>query len=385
MNGKNGKLMLIAAVWAVTCVLNCSLLPPRLAHRVTVEKVLMAPLPLLVRAAGNLNPKDSNTVKAQFDGSVKQKLFREGQHVKRGELLMELGREKIQLDYQTKKDALDNAVSDLIKARREVRLQKALFAKQAVAYSSVEDAGRAVVKAEQSLRSAQETFHEMQATWDSALVTAPIDGTVVKDAVGEDKTIALGKDLVTVADVSEFTVHARVDELDIRSVHEGQTASVRLPVYAGTALPAVVTEIGTAPESNGLLSVPVVLRITSVQGLLLRPKLTADVTIHTGATPPLLSVPSTAVANADGETKVWTLDSLNRLRARKVELGRSNGDRVEITKGLDAGDTVVVSADSNFSDGMQIILKSIKKPPTRPGAKPPVRGAIPPSGGPALP
>ena len=76
---------------------------------------------------------------------------------------------------------------------------------------------------------------------------------------------------------------------------------------------------------------------------------------------------------------------MNRLRARKVELGRSNGDRVEITKGLDAGDTVVVSADSNFSDGMQIILKSIKKPPTRPGAKPPVRGAIPPSGGPALP
>jgi len=349
---------LLGSLGALT-LLNCMLLPDHFAPHVDVETVRQKPLPLLVRASGNLNPKDSNTVKIRFEAAVEKKLFREGQQVRRGELLLLLSRDRIRLDYQTKKDSLDNANADLVKARREVRLQTELYKKQAVAYSAVEDARASVIKAVQNVRSTQESFHEMQEIWNSAMVTAPLDGTIVKDWIGEDKMVAAGKELMTVADVSEFTVHARVDELDIRSVHEGQKAEITLPVFQSVKVPAVVTEIGTAPEGNGLLAVPVVLRITDSKGLLLLPKLTSEVTIFTGVTEPVLSVPTEAIANTDGETHVWTLDALHRLRSKEVELGRSNPDRVEIVKGLAAGDSVVTSAEPDFAAGIHVILGAL--------------------------
>ena len=170
-----------------------------------------------------------------------------------------IGRDRIRLDFQSKKDAWTNAESDLVHAKRDLRLQKQLFKKEAVAYSTVDDAQRALVKAEQALRGAKQAMKVAQDQWDSSNVTAPISGTVVKDWIGEDKSVSSGKEIVTVADVSDYTLHAKVDELDIHQVHEGQKAEVRLQSFQDTPLPALVTEVGTQIEGSGLPEIPVVL------------------------------------------------------------------------------------------------------------------------------
>src|SRR5439155_483661 len=159
-------------------------------------------------------------------------------------------------DYQAKLDALHNAKTDLTQARKEVKLQKTLYAKEAVAYSAVEDAARNLVKATQTLRSAQESFALEQQRWDAAEVIAPFFGTVVKDSLGDNKSVVAGNEIVTVADVSEFTVKGRVDELDIKRVVENQPGEVRVQIYPQAVFKARVTQIGSQSDTAESSAIP---------------------------------------------------------------------------------------------------------------------------------
>jgi RND family efflux transporter MFP subunit len=352
---------IVGICWAFVTLLNLVILPARHAIHVTSEVVGEAPLALVVRAPGNLDAKASATVKAQFDGDIVSKHFHEGQTVKAGQLLVVINRDKIRLDYQQKQDALANAKTDLVQAKKEIRLQKTLFSKQAVAYSAVEEAERSLVKATQSLRSADQTFKLEQAVWDSARTISPIAGTVVKDDLGDDKNATNGKGIATIADVSKFTVKARVDELDIKRVEENQSAEVRIQIYPQIVFKARVTQVGSQPESADSTAIPVVLTLEDNQGILLRPKLTADVRIILGQTRPVVSVPLSAISNADGNTRVWVLGLGDRLHGRAVTLGQTNPDRVEVKQGLRPGERVCTTADTALEDGMRVYIGTAER------------------------
>jgi RND family efflux transporter MFP subunit len=350
------RAFVIGFFWTIVTLLNLVILPARHALHVTAEAVKMAPLELVVRAPGSLDAKDSASVKAQFEGEIVSKHFHEGQTVKAGQLLVVLNRDKIRMDYQQKQDAVINAKADLAQAKKEIRLQKTLFSKQAVAHSAVEEADRNLVRANQALRAAEQAALMEQAIWDSARVVSPIAGTVVKDDIGEDKNATNGKGIATIADVSQFTVKARVDELDIKRVAENQPAEVRIQIYPQRLFKARVTQVGSQPESADSTAIPVVLALEDMPGILLRPKLTADVRIITGQAEPGLSVPLSAINNADGSTRVWVLGLGDRLKSRAVTLGQTNPDRVEVTHGLRPGERVCTTADTSLAEGMRVYV-----------------------------
>jgi cobalt-zinc-cadmium efflux system membrane fusion protein len=267
-----------------------------------------------------------------------------------------MSQDRIRLDYQTKFDALKNAEADLAKSKKDLRLQKILYKKEAVSYSSVEDAATDLVKKTQALASAKEAFRLEQQEWNSAKIFAPFDGTIVKDNLGDYKFVKNETELFTIADVSEFTMKVQVDELDIKQVHEGQQATVLLQIYKDTPLNAFVKEVGSQPEGTGLPQVPVVLALPDLKGLKMRPKLTGEARIFTGITEPILFVPAEAISNSEGEPRVWTVGLMNKIHAVPVTIGRTNPDTVEVTDGLRSGQLVCRSAEPEFADGMRIVI-----------------------------
>lgn len=342
--------------FCVLClVINGVVQTARLSPRVPVEIVSRGPLPLVVRAPALLEAKSSVTLKAQFDGTLLSKDFHEGQTVKAGELLAVIDTAKIRPEHQEKQDARVNAQLELARARKEVKLQKSLYRSQAVAYSAVEDAQNTLTKAMQAVRAAEEAWQLETQRWNSARVVAPMSGTVVRDGVADDRSVSSGKEILTVADVSGFTLKARVDELDIKRVAEGQPAEARIQIYPNQVFSARVSQIGTQPESADSSAIPVVLSLTDSKGVLLRPKLSADVRIIQGETAPVLSIPLAAIHNADGKTRIWTIDGWGRLRARRIALGQSNPERGEVTEGLKAGERICAMAGSTLAEGMRVV------------------------------
>src|SRR5262249_45339959 len=154
-------------------------------------------------------------LKAPFDGPVLHKSFQEGKEMKVGQTLVEIGRNKILPDYQNKKIALVNAKTDVEKAKKETRLQRILFKKQAVAQSSVDEADRNLVRAQQALQTAESSFKVEQNRWNQNILKAPFAGTIIKDGLEEETDVVTGKELLTLADISDYWLKVRVDELEI--------------------------------------------------------------------------------------------------------------------------------------------------------------------------
>src|SRR5262249_37917950 len=161
----------------------------------------------------------------------------------------------------------------------------------AVAQSSVDEAERAAVRAAQALKTAEEEFRLQEERWDKDKIIADFSGTIVRDSLGEEPAVSAGKEIATLADVSGYAVVAKVDELEIGQVREGQKAEVRLQAYDGKILAAQVSEIGSQAEDSALPEVHVTLTLQDTQGLALRPKLTAVVHIVTGQVAQALSTP----------------------------------------------------------------------------------------------
>src|SRR4051812_1357051 len=99
----------IGLVWIGTTALNILLLPDRYAVRAGVEISRKSTLPLMVRAAGTVEPKHTLVFKAEFEGPVISKLYKEGDRVPKGKLLLEIGRDGVRLEHDKKAIALENA------------------------------------------------------------------------------------------------------------------------------------------------------------------------------------------------------------------------------------------------------------------------------------
>jgi RND family efflux transporter MFP subunit len=351
------RAIVVLLIAGAALAVNVILLPPRYVPKVESVTLTREPMVLTVRASGVLQPKRSYTWKAPFDGPVLNKAYEEGKPVKAGDALIEISRERIQADYDAKRMALKNAEADFIAAKKTLRLQQSLFGRQAVARSSVEDAQRSLLRSEQIVGVAKAALEATRRLWEQNRVSAPFDGLLLKDFLGSETEVTAGRDVFTLADVSEYEVSVMADELDIGKIAIGQPADVQIQAFEGKTLKARVKRIGAKASELTAREVPVYLTLESGAGDALLPRLTVSARIEVGATPPVLSVPLSAIANPDGKPKVWVIRPSGRLVARLVTLGRGSRDGIEVINGLAEGERICTSAERRFFDGQRVALR----------------------------
>lgn len=158
-----------------------------------------------------------------------------------------------------------------------------------------------------------------------------------------------------------------VDELDISSIAVGQQVSVTADAVEGTVYQGVVTKVSVAGTSSGSATTyPVTIRIDETDGLL--PGMNVDASITLNSAEDVLAIPSAALNR--GNTVLVTADSpsaangtLSEVTGTEgeeyysvtVEVGTSDSSYLEITSGLQEGDTVVyipTTASSETPFGM---------------------------------
>lgn len=349
-------LIIAACLWIGLVVLNVAVLGRRHTLAVKAVTVKKAPLELIVRAPGILQPATNALIRAEFDGPVIGKAYKEGDQVRAGQRLLEIGRDNIQMQYMGKDSEFKNAQRELKKAVNELKLQKTLFKKKAVAFASVDEATHALERARQAVELSSAAFLIERARWNKNVIFAPFNGTITKDYIGQEATVAAGKELLSLGDLSSYAMQVKVDELGIAQIRVGQPALVRLQASEDKPLKARVAKIGAQSDEKGMAQYAVSLAIApkSSTDLPLMPQFSGEGRIRIGATEPVLAVPLTSLAMKGGMQIVWAVNALGRLEARAVEVGRSNADEAEITAGLAEGDRVCVSAKPSFAGGMRV-------------------------------
>lgn len=191
----------------------------------------------------------------------------------------------------------------------------------------------------------------------------------------------------SIASATEASVSINVDELDILSVKEGQTATVTLDALDGQEFEGTITEVSNeASSGNSSAKYPVTITFEKTEDMLLG--MSAYATIHVNEAEDAVLIPVDALQEKGDSTFVYTKkDSDGNLSGEvEVETGISNGSQVEITSGLEEGDTVYYlkaeSSDTSSGQNMPGGMEGQGSMPDMNGGEAQSGGQAPSGGGP---
>jgi len=210
--------------------------------------------------------------------------------------------------------------------------------------------------AQAALGEAQAAYAAAVANMQSVEVRAPFDGTVYSVTVRAYDYVTPGDDMIEMADLSHLRVRAYFDEPEIGSLASGQSVKIVWDakpslVWHGNIVqvPDTVITYGTRTVGEVLISVD-----EDADGQLL-PNTNVTATVTTLARQNVLAIPREAL-HTDGTANFVYVVSGSSLQKRAVEVGGVNLTQVEITGGLNDGDTVALSATGSqpMSDGMHV-------------------------------
>lgn len=174
---------------------------------------------------------------------------------------------------------------------------------------------------------------------ENSTVDSPIDGTILNVFVDEQGYVEPGAKLFEVADLENMKVEISVDELDIMNVFQGQNVNIDCPVFEDEDFVGVVESISLKGSgSNGVTKYEVTVLISDRKKLM--SGMNVNVEIEIADLKDVISIPVESVSKIDGDYFVTVNDDDGNHVDKKVEIGVANGEYVEITKGLNIGDTI---------------------------------------------
>ncbi len=171
---------------------------------------------------------------------------------------------------------------------------------------------------------------------------APASGVITKRDAIPGMRVEAGSMPIELVDLSRVWVLADVYESELRHVKPGMTATLALKAYPDRTFKGRVTFI--APQLDPRTrTVAVRLEFPNPTGEL-KPEMFGEVTLQ-GATRKGLRVPADAVIDSGTKNVVFVALGDGKFQPREVQLGDSDGDHVEVVKGLSAGEQVVTRAN----------------------------------------
>ena len=217
------------------------------------------------------------------------------------------------------------------------------------AENSLADAALAVQNAQLSLQSAQEAL-------DSYTITSPISGTVIEKNLKTGDQLNGGDSgaMAVIYDLSQLELQMDVSELDIGQIQPGQTVEITAEALPGQTFTGVVEKVSVnGTTTDGFTTYPVTILLSEYGDLNPGMNVSADIIVERAEN--ALCVPAEAV-NSDGTVLVAgegafaedgvTIADPSKIESRPVALGRGDQDYVEITSGLEEGETVLVPIQS---------------------------------------
>lgn len=317
----------------------------------------MMDLPAQIIATGTVAPQVGAEVPVgpRVSGTLKKLYVQIGDVVKKGQVLGVLDERDLAANVDSAKASLAAAKAAAVYARANYERLKELLPKGYVSQDAVDVARQNMDSAAANVKKTQAQLDYAGIQHSYATVRAPIDGVVESVATQEGSTVAASFNaptFVTLIDLGRLEVDAYVDEVDIGGVKVGQKASFTVDAFTDKIFHAVVQAIRPqAIIQDNVVNYAVILTITDPFENMLRPQMTASVTINMDSLKGTLVIPSKAVKHDGGKTYVM-LPNGKEFTQRPVTIGKESGDFVQVKAGLSMGDKVLVAGGNTQGQGM---------------------------------
>lgn len=323
--------------------------PGAKAAAVQVETVQPQSMRVGVSVVGTVEAARIAQLSALADGPVLSIKVREGDAVKRGQVLLSLGRsEAVSSLTQSLRQDVAREQDNLTRTRRLVEIG-ALPAEQA------DIAAANVTRLQAQLTRNQESLRDY-------VVTAPWAGVVSKMRVREGDVASPRAPLVEMIDPTSLLVRVAVAEADAAQLRLGMPAEVALDAYPQQIIPAQISRLYPTldPRTHTRLA-----ELALVNSPPLLTGMFARVNIIVQTVPDALSVPSyTLLSRADGAQFVMVMQD-NKAVRRPVKTALEVAGRTQVLTGLQPGDVLITAGHETLKDGaaVKVVTSNAKAKP----------------------
>lgn len=253
----------------------------------------------------------------------------------------EMAIKRLQLEVINEKqlDSLGSGTGDRVRqsetALRTAELELAQLRTQLTNERENARAGEDMQRLE--INSFNKDVTQLKRTLDQARIPAPIDGVVTFILSETGTAISAGEKVSVVADLTSFKIEGEIPEGDVPKISIGCDAAVRI---GNTVLSGMVSHIN--PQSQGGM-VKITIALNEPSHSRLQSGLKTGLEISHGYKTNVLLVKNGPFFKGAGFYDLFVLEGNNKLVKRKVRLGDSNRDYVEVVSGLEPGMQVVVN------------------------------------------
>ena len=305
-----------------------------------VQKIQLQSVADELEAPGTVIAVSTAQVAARTMGTVLQVVAREGDFVKRGQVLAQLDERELASRRSAAQAGAQGATAGVAQAT------KALAAAQA----NLEQVKAALRQAEAGSAQAESEAHAAESVASYTRVVAPFDGRVIRRTVEPGSLVSPGMLLFVVEDSSRYQLEATLPAEAVASVKKNAQAHVELDGLQQKSLSGKVAEIeaGADPASHTLKA-----RIDLPKEAGVQSGMFGRAFFSRGEKRALL-VPGTALADRGQLRGVYVVGEGGLLRWRVVTVGRNTADVFEVLSGLNDGDVVVSNPGTQELDGKKV-------------------------------
>lgn len=250
-------------------------------EKVTIEKAADRKVVETVTASGKVQPETEVKLSSEVSGEVVQLLVKEGDVVKKGQLLCKVrpdvlksGYDRAVASYSSQKAGVASALQlmkqnegNFVNAEATYKRNVELFGKKVISVSEMDAAKAAYLTAKTNVAKSKEDYvsakymleqsganvQEANANLAKATIFAPVDGVISKLSVELGDRILgtaqmAGTEIMRISNLSTMEVNVDVNENDINRVNVGDSAVIEVDAFADKKFKGIVTEIASSSK-----------------------------------------------------------------------------------------------------------------------------------------
>lgn len=335
--------------------------PPPFVQIATLET---AAVPLHTTLIGQLDSPQNVEIRARVEGIVEATHFTEGTEVEAGQLLFSIDKRPFIERLAAANGMLAEAIATLHKYERDVDRLTPLVANRAVPQQDLDNALAAVEAGKAAVESAKARVESAQLDLGYCEITAPAAGLIGAKEVSVGELVGRGQPtlMATISRLDPIWFYCNVSEVEYIQAEERSRALGR----DVSTLPLTLILAHGKDHPQGGKFVFIDRAVDSRTGTLrvraefpnpeklLRPGMFARVRVELGTRQNAILVPQRAVTQLQGRHFVWVVGANHIANQRAVEVGEQVDSNLIITRGLEAGERIIVEGTNKAREGMPV-------------------------------
>lgn len=329
---------------------------------VKIHKVHKDSIAYYLSVTGTIMADEDVVLYSKVNERVDDIFVKPGNRVENNQKLVVQYNELIKQSVNSAQTALTNAEVQLEQVKQDYERIKLLFDQNAVSPQQYDQSGTQYKTAKLALEQAEVQLKQAKEQLENSIIKSPFNGIVAAVYVENNQMLAAGQPVIQVIKPDVMKAKLKISGADIAKVFEGQKVKAIFPSLPAEEFEGLITNVNRAVDPiSKTLQVEVIIKNNDS---LLKSGLFGEFYIQTDSRNNSIIIPENALqsrteVNVDKSTGIQNsvkkyflfLVENNRAELKEVKTGISDNGRIEITSGLNTGDTIIVVGQNIVKSG----------------------------------